>query len=263
MVPKDVSSRKHLCGRKKKDYSLQLANLSTIPLQQRTLRSTAEASGIPKTTLISRMKDGELRSHSNAIKPFLTTENTKSRVEFCHLHLNLNRGYFNDTFDVVHIDEKWFYITENATKFYLGKDEPDPLRTTKSKRFTKKVMFLAAVSRPRWDPHRKCYFDGKLRIWPFVTKEKAQHNSRNRPAGIMVTKVMTFVTKDNIHNSLIEKVLVAILEKFPRTSHRNTIKIQQDNARPHIHSTDPLFKEASEKLGLNIEIVNQSRPECT
>ena len=68
---------------------------------------------------------------------------------------------------------------------------------------------------------------------------------------------MTSVTKDNIRKFLIEKVLVAIREKLPRTSHRNTIKIQQDNARPHIHSTNPLFKEASEKLGLNIEIVNQ------
>ncbi|KAF2354511.1 Zinc finger C2H2-type [Trinorchestia longiramus] len=41
------------------------------------------------------MKDGELRSNSNAIKPFLTTENMKSRVEFCHLHLDLNLGSSN------------------------------------------------------------------------------------------------------------------------------------------------------------------------
>ena len=109
----DVSSRKYLCGRKKKDFSKELNKIDTIPLCRRsTLRSTAESSGIPKTTLISRMKDGEIRKHSNAIKPVLNVENMKSRVEFCSLHLDLHQGNFTEMFDVIHIDEKWFYMTK-------------------------------------------------------------------------------------------------------------------------------------------------------
>ena len=256
-VPMDVSSSKFLCGRKKKDYSSQLGKISTITLRRRsTLRSTAEACGIPKTTLIARMKDGEIRRHSNAIKPFLTVENKKSRVEFCRSNFDLNRRNFKEMFDVVYIDEIWFYMTQNARKFYLGKDESDPLRTTQSKRFITKVMFLAEA-RPRWDPHRKCYFGGKIGIWPFVTKEVAKRNSRNRPAGKMMTKVMDSITKVQMRDFLVEKVLVSIREKWPTGSIAQQIKIQQYNAQRHLHPTDPLFKEESERLGLNIELFNQ------
>jgi len=74
-VPMDVSRRLYLSGRKKKDYSSQLQKLSTIPLKRRsTLRSTAEACGIPKTTLIAMMKDGQIIRHSNGNKPFLHYE---------------------------------------------------------------------------------------------------------------------------------------------------------------------------------------------
>ena len=85
------------------------------------------------------MEDGEIRRHSNAIKPLLTAQNIKNRVEFCRLHLDLNKGYFKEMFDVVRIDEKLFYMTQNSKKFHLGKDESDPLRTTKSKHFITKV----------------------------------------------------------------------------------------------------------------------------
>ena len=118
-------------------------------------------------------------------------------------------------------------------------------------------MFLAAVVRPRWDLHRKSYFDGKIGIWPFVTKEEAKRNSRNRPAGTMVTKVMDSITTVQIREFLVEKVLVSIREKWPTGSIAKRIRIQQDNARPHLHPNDALFKEESEKLGLNVELYNQ------
>ena len=73
----------------------------------------------------------------------------------------------------------------------------------------------------------------------------------------MVTKVMDAITKVQIREFLVEKVLVSVREKWPTGSIAQRIKIQQDNARPHVHPTDPLFIEESERLGLNIELFNQ------
>ena len=36
----------------------------------------------------------------------------------------------------------------------------------------------------------------------------------------------------------------------------HNIKIQQDNARPRLHPANPLYKEETERLGLNIELFN-------
>ena len=49
--------------------------------------------------------------------------------------------------DVVHLDERWFYLTVNKRKYYLVNEEGYPYRTTKSKRFATKAMFLCAVAR--------------------------------------------------------------------------------------------------------------------
>ena len=65
---------------------------------------------------------------------------------------------------MVHIDEKWFYLTEEKGRYYLEKDEIEPHRQIKSKIFITKVMFLAAVARPRYDTHNNEWFDGKIGI---------------------------------------------------------------------------------------------------
>ncbi|KAG3235725.1 hypothetical protein PI124_g19248 [Phytophthora idaei] len=49
-----------------------------------------------------------------------------------------------------------------------------------------KTMFLAAAARPRWDPHRKTEFGGKIGLWPFTEDYVAQRSSKNRPAGTML-----------------------------------------------------------------------------
>jgi hypothetical protein len=83
---------------------------------------------------------------------------------------------FDDMRNVVHIDEKWFNSTKIARRFYLyggedGEDgEDEPVRLVQNKQAIDKVMFLAALARPRYDANGNCYFDGKLGIWPFVKK---------------------------------------------------------------------------------------------
>mmetsp|Transcript_19480 Transcript_19480/g.28657 ORF Transcript_19480/g.28657 Transcript_19480/m.28657 type:complete len:248 (-) Transcript_19480:593-1336(-) len=166
----DGSSKKSNCGRKKKNFQQQISSILDIPLNQRgTIRSTSAALGIPVATLHARLKEGQIRSHTNAVKPFLTEQNVKARLEFCLKHVQMESKMFNEMMDVIHVDEKWFYMTQNMRRYYLVSDEEEPHRTTKSKRYSTKVMFLAAVAHPHWDTRRNQCFDGKLGILPFIT----------------------------------------------------------------------------------------------
>ena len=253
-----ASSKNVQCGRKKKDLQDQISTISEIPLNLRgTIRSTSAAMGISSTTLHARIKEGLIRTHKNSVKPFLTDKNIQSRLEFCLDHVQTDAMMFKEMMDVVHVDEKWFYMNQNRRRYYLGPDEEDPHRTTKSKRFGTKVMFLAAVARPRWDTGRKKRFDGKLGIWPFVVTEDAQRNSRNRPSGTPVTKPMTSVTNVEYRHFLLDKLLPAIKEKWPSNSLGTSITIQQDNARPHISPMDEDFCTAVKDLNLKVNLVCQ------
>lgn len=70
--------------------------------------------------------------------------------------------------NIIHVDEKWFNMTKKSRNFYMLPEEQDPYRTVQNKNSIDKVMFLAAVARPRFDNEGNCTFDGKIGIWPFV-----------------------------------------------------------------------------------------------
>ncbi|KAH7839797.1 hypothetical protein Vadar_009016 [Vaccinium darrowii] len=145
-------------------------------------------------------------------------------------------------------------IKEESEKFYLLPEEDEPLHTCKSKRFITKVMFLAAVARPRFDTNQNEVFSGKIGIFPFTIKEPAKRSSKNRCAGTLETKAITQVTKQIIRSCMIEKVLLAIRSKWPRSCGTEIVYIQQDNARPHILPSDVEFVEASREDGFDIRL---------
>lgn len=147
------------------------------------------------------------------------------RVQFCKAHINIERALFHSMMNVIHVDKKWFYLTRNTQKYYLLNGEQEPHRTTKSKRFVQKVMFLTAVARPQWDHSRNQRFDGKLGIWPFVKQEPAKNNSRNRPAGTLVTKNIDSINSEIYRKFLTQKVLRLIAEKFSRYGANSGIKV--------------------------------------
>ena len=66
---------------------------------------------------------------------------------------------------------------EKNEKYYLLSDEKEPYRTCKSKNFVGKVLFLAAIARPRFDQEENLKFSGKIGIYPFVTREPAKRTS--------------------------------------------------------------------------------------
>lgn len=170
------SLKKKNCGRKKKDYSQNLIKMRDVPLNKRsTIRSLAYQINIPKSTLFRIFKSGEsIKRVSSTVKPFLTDENKIERLEFCLSKLSCITGHFEDFYDYIHIDEKWFYLTQLKRSYYLCLDEEAPHRTCKSKRYITKVMFLAAVARPRFDSNKNCTFNGKIGIWPFVFQQEAK-----------------------------------------------------------------------------------------
>jgi hypothetical protein len=61
------------------------------------------------------VKRGVLRVHTNTLKPFLTEENKVRRVLFALSWRNPSSpNVFQDMADVVHLDEKWFYVTQDG-----------------------------------------------------------------------------------------------------------------------------------------------------
>jgi hypothetical protein len=143
-----------------------------------------------------------LRNHSSALKPSLTDENKLSRVMFV-LGKQGENGLYQNLYDEIHVDEKWFYVTSDHQHYILAHDEPDPHRTTRHKSHIEKVMFLSAVARPRYDFHTRFDWDGKIGIWPVGRMEPAARNSANRPRGTMVWKNES-LTRDKYRSMLID-----------------------------------------------------------
>jgi hypothetical protein len=57
---------------------------------------------------------------------------------------------------------------------YLATDEEMPERNAQNRDHLKKVMFLCAVARPRYNAAVNCTFDGKIGMWPFAEQSAAQ-----------------------------------------------------------------------------------------
>ena len=161
--------------------------IKDVPLRERhTVRDLANALKMPKSTLHDRLKEGKFRRHTNAIKFTLTEQNMKERVRFCLNMLDSQSipddPTFKSLYNVIYIDEKWFYRTKKNQNYYLAPGEEIPRRHVKSKNFIEKVMFLGVKARPRFE-NGICTFDGKIGIFPFTYLEPAKRKSPNRPKG--------------------------------------------------------------------------------
>ncbi|CAN0046233.1 unnamed protein product, partial [Discosporangium mesarthrocarpum] len=87
------------------------------------------------------------------VKPVLSDKRKRDRVGVALSHMQRKGGarvVVDDMYDLVYVDEKWFYVMEDGRGIYLHPEEdaPKPPRA-QNKRFITKVMFLAAVARPR------------------------------------------------------------------------------------------------------------------
>lgn len=173
-IPVDVRSRKpKRCGRKK--LQIDLSKVLSVPLHKRsTIRSLAKEIGVRKSTLHNRFKEGLLRRHSSTLKPLLTEQNKRERLQWCLAMLDQrtlpHEPKFSAMQNIIHMDEKWFNTTSKYAKYYMLPGEDNPHRTVQNKNRIGKVMVLSALGRPLYDGAGNCIFDGKIGLWPFVRK---------------------------------------------------------------------------------------------
>jgi len=236
--------KKGNCGRNQKWNREEVSEaVKALPLhQRRTIRSLAHALRMPKSTLWDMKddkRDAVIMPVTIALKPLLTEEHKLQRVLYCCSKFNAAENRYHDFYDSIHIDEKWFFISEKQLRVYLAIDEEAPGRYAQHHDHLIKVMFLCAVARPRFDAEGECTFDGKIGMWPFVEYVPAQRRSVNRPRGAIITTPVS-CTRERYRRMLIDNLLPAIRIRWPNRD--RTILVQQDGATAHISSNDAEFR---------------------
>ncbi|ETV65121.1 hypothetical protein H257_18078 [Aphanomyces astaci] len=167
------SGTRHLTPAERRTaYELLLQSSSNGRLKYGALKDVAAHlkchwKTISRTSIVRHMQETKrLKSRASYIKPMLTEDNTRARLDFAKSFDRLmpsgNHAFVNMN-EYVHVEVA--------------------LRAAKSKQFITQVMFLAAVARPRFDHTKKAYFDGKVGVWPFVVVQPAKRNSKNRAKG--------------------------------------------------------------------------------
>ncbi|KAF0702046.1 hypothetical protein AaE_016160 [Aphanomyces astaci] len=152
---------------------------------------------------------------SNYVKPYLTPANIEARLSHC----------FSNMLDFVHVDEKWFYLTKVKRRYYVYDDEEVATRSVKSKHYITKVVFLAAVALPATT----------------ITPRRFETASNNCPKGTLVT-VPQAVDSTVYFDAILNKVVPAIMAKFPGGLRRGDVFLQQGNAIPHRCVTTELLQ---------------------
>ena len=193
----DISSGKvHNGGHNKKPREELVLCLQEIPLSsRRTYRDAGAALGIsPRLVHAMLHQEKTLRRHSSSLKPIMTNENKVKRLQFCLEQIDVNSGLYKQMLDSVQVDEKWFEITENSVSYILTTEEKEPEREGE-KLHKPRIMFLCAVAKPRYDPHRKAMWDGKIGMWPIAELVPAKRTSKNRERGTLEWKPVS-VNKD-------------------------------------------------------------------
>lgn len=195
------------------------------------------------------------------LKPSLTREQMLKRVEFVLTKLERD-SHGNWTFiqlkNVIHVDEKWFFLVKMCRKIrmYPGDDYPGD-DTVHHKSHIPKIMFLAAVGSPHQKPDGT-NFDGKIGIWPFIHYVEAQRTSKKRPRGTEEIKGYN-VDADSYYEMMTKAdgVLASIKKKMSHLK-GSEILVQHDGATPHTGSNNEAkLNEFGRRGGWNIKILRQ------
>jgi len=79
--------------------------------------------------------------HTNALKPALTDEHLFARIDYClSMRDPENLARYQTMYDMVHVDEKWFFLTSDNECYILADGEEPPYRSVCHKGYISKVM---------------------------------------------------------------------------------------------------------------------------
>ncbi|XP_021864373.1 uncharacterized protein [Spinacia oleracea] len=211
-------SKYHNCGRKRIQVTYE--SIASIGVGDRTtIIDLARMLNLSPTTVWRMVKRKQIKPHSSPLNPGISEECKMARMKWV-LGLLMDYSIPNDPtyysmYDFIHIDEKWFYLTQKSQRVYLANNEPFPHRKGKSRTKIPKFMFMAAVARPRWGQDGQCEWDGKLGIFPFTDVVAAKRTSKNRVKGTIETKPIKSVNQIATRVMLINYLIPAIKEKWP------------------------------------------------
>ena len=143
--------------------------------KRHTQSRLAALMGVSKTTVNHWIVASTIRVHCNSLKPILTEENKLARVLMAmHFREPQDSTKYQDMHDWIHLDEKWFFLTQKKEQYLLLPEEKNPKHCVKHKSHITKVMFLCAVARPQFNPSTNSWWDSKLGIWPIGDWEPAK-----------------------------------------------------------------------------------------
>ena len=230
-----------------------------IPFKKRrTVKALAYSLGVPYSTMVRICREGVVHRHRSFLKPTLNDEHKIARIQYALSMRDPNDPTkYQDMYDRVHVDEKWFYMTKDGECYILADGKEPPERHTRHKNHIVKVQFLCAMARPRVVNGE--LWDGKIGIWPVGEVELAKRGSKNRPKGTPEWKNAN-IDRDKYRELMVNEVLPAILHKFPAAyldRRGRGVKIQQDGAKSHILETDEEWLEAVRQTRCNITLYTQ------
>ena len=104
-------------------------SLKEIPQHHhKTYHSTAKALGVSLNTVQRMLLQQDVcHVHTSSLKPTLTDENKVSRMELALSFIDKNdTSKFEHMEDLIHIDEKWFYLIKDGQHFIIAADEAEP-----------------------------------------------------------------------------------------------------------------------------------------
>ncbi|XP_042008976.1 uncharacterized protein LOC121757510 [Salvia splendens] len=182
---------------------------------------------LSKSAVGRKVKAGELRPHTNAVKPLLTAANKLTRMKWGLIHVQpvVHNGMlkYHTMHNVVHIDEKWFFMTKTTDRYYLLPDVEEPYRSYHTLEKIEMSYLMEKYA-------------------SFHSQQKSQHIENPRTD---------------------QKIIPTIKAKWPDNI-SNEIFIQQDNARPHIMHNDAEFQSVANTDGFKFHIICQpaNSPDC-
>ena len=194
-----VSGGKGDCGRERpiSHADLRQRAIALRPRERRSWRSLASRLKMPKPAPCRAQQDHQpLRRAASALKPHLAGESELRRLTRAIMRIRgdaLNarsERAFKGMMDAARADEKRLSLAPAAEKRLLlakaecdGLAEADPVRRARRKSHAAKITRLSAQARPRRDPARSAWRDGKIGFWAIGERKEAMRSSKSRPKG--------------------------------------------------------------------------------
>ena len=114
IITPEIALRNNSCANCLKYSHMEFQQgLKEIPqCHRKTYRSTAKAMGVALSMVRRMLLHRDVcRVHMSSLKPTLTEENKMSRMELALSFIKKNNtNKFENMEDLIHIDEKWFYL---------------------------------------------------------------------------------------------------------------------------------------------------------